>query len=406
MEWCLAMTKTADLPPLRQSVYEDMACPHLYSAKHVQGIDQAASPEAARGIEVHETFAEYITHLVKQRLPKDLEFFEKLMKNVSADAREVLERFEHHHEFDPERIVGTEVEIALDENLEPLDMGDTSAYRNPTTDTARVAYLGRLDLVQLHSSTEAEIDDWKSYYQIPETADSTFQSKFYPLLLFCLNPRLRKVSFILEFVRYGVSRRVEYTRRDVPQLRELAQQARRRQRQMHTLALRSGSEMQASSGRHCTWCPLLLKGCPLESRNPYAIRAPEELLKHLLWLRQADQKITEVLKDWVGEHGSLRYRDGNEVEYEAGFSLAAKTQYPCAETAAIVLHWINSHPEDQAMAENLTISGLSALLRAKKRQPLAQQLAAIARTRLETRFRLCRKSNGQGVQEFASPDAD
>jgi hypothetical protein len=52
-----------------------------------------------------------------------------------------------------------------------------------------------------HSLTEAEIEDWKSYYQIIDV--DTFQSKFYPLLLMSLNPSLEKVKFVLEFVRYG-----------------------------------------------------------------------------------------------------------------------------------------------------------------------------------------------------------
>jgi hypothetical protein len=56
----------------------------------------------------------------------------------------------------------------------------------------------------LHSLTGAEIEDWKSYYQIIDA--ETFQSKFYPLLLMCLNPSLERVKCVLEFVRHGVSR--------------------------------------------------------------------------------------------------------------------------------------------------------------------------------------------------------
>ena len=86
-------------------------------------------------------------------------------------------------------------------------------------------------LVPLHSLTEAEIDDWKIYYQIIDA--ETFQSKLYPLLLMCLNPSLERVKFVLEFVRYGVSRSVEYTRRDLSWLKELAQRERTRQRKLH-----------------------------------------------------------------------------------------------------------------------------------------------------------------------------
>lgn len=78
--------------------------------------------------------------------------------------------------------------------------------------------------------TEAEIDDWKSYYQV--THADTFRSKFYPLLLMCLNPSLERVKFVLEFVRYAASRSVEYTGKDLPCLKELAQRERTCQRQL------------------------------------------------------------------------------------------------------------------------------------------------------------------------------
>ena len=49
------------------------------------------------------------------------------------------------------------------------------------------------------SNTEAEIEDWKSYYQIIDA--DTFQPKFYPLLLMCLNPSLEQAKFVLEFAQ-------------------------------------------------------------------------------------------------------------------------------------------------------------------------------------------------------------
>ncbi len=61
------MTQNLQTPALRQSVYEDMACPHLYGAKHVAKIVTPGGPAASRGIEIHAVFATYISHLVKAR---------------------------------------------------------------------------------------------------------------------------------------------------------------------------------------------------------------------------------------------------------------------------------------------------------------------------------------------------
>ena len=178
--------------------------------------------------------------------------------------------------------MATELHIALDEDFQPIEEpGNTSHIAE---------YEGTLDLVMLHSLIEAEIDDWKSYYQVIDA--DTFQSKFYPLLLMCLNPSLEQVKFVLEFVRYGVSRCVEYTRRDLPWLKELAQTERARQRKLHELATVGDRELKASPGRHCTWCPLLLNGCPVAETNPYGQMTAEERLRFALWLQEAEKQNT------------------------------------------------------------------------------------------------------------------
>jgi PD-(D/E)XK nuclease superfamily len=224
-----------------------MACETLYVQKHVQCAKVADSEPAARGIEIHRVVAAYINHLVSTRHATDLEVFDSLMNGASIEAREVLARFRDNHIFDPEKILATELHIALDQDFHSV-VDSEDEWQTPE-------YEGTLDLVMLHSPTEAEIDDWKSYYQIIDA--DTFQSKFYPLLLMCLNPSLEKVKFVLEFVRYGASRCVEYTRKDLPCLKELAQRERIRQRKLHELAVSDESDLKVSPGRHCTWCPLL-----------------------------------------------------------------------------------------------------------------------------------------------------
>jgi hypothetical protein len=205
----LGSTHPRPTPPLSQSRRGDMACETLYVRKHVQCARVGESEPAARGIEIHQILATYINHLARTARTTDLEVFDALMRGVGPEAREVLEKFRDNHAFDPEKILATELHIALDENFVPIE---------PPCDDGQMAdYEGTLDLVMLHSLTGAEIDDWKSYYHVIEA--DTFQSKFYPLLLMCLNPSLERVKFVLEFVRYGVSRCVEYTRTDIPWLK-------------------------------------------------------------------------------------------------------------------------------------------------------------------------------------------
>ena len=383
---CLAAFQQLGVPPLSQSRQGDMACETLYVFKHVRHEKIPDSEPAARGIEIHRILATYIDHLVQVRRALDLEVFDQLMREASGEAREVLERFRDNHEFDAEKILATELYIALDENFLPI--GDSwSDEGNPNTTTTVVpAYEGTLDLVILHSLTTAEIEDWKSYYQV--IAADTFQSKFYPMLLMSLNPSLERVKFNLEFVRYGVSRCVEYTRADLPWLRELAQRERARQRERHK---RNGNRMaKASPGRHCTWCPLLLNRCPVAKTNPYRRMTPERRLRFALWLQQAERHNTIVLKDLVTERGPIRYRDENQNEYVAAFEAVEKKAYPYHKVASALAQWVETHPEDKELMEGLTASGLSSRLKAKKRRALAQELAALANIRVETELRIGR----------------
>jgi hypothetical protein len=381
-------TSPQAVPPLSQSRHGDMACETLYVRKHVQGGRVAESGPATRGIEIHRTLATYINHLVRTRRATDLEAFDSLMRNVGAEASEVLERFRENHLFDPERILATELHIALDEDFLPIERrGDKRQVP---------AYEGTLDLVMLNSITEAEIDDWKSYYQVIDA--DTFQSKFYSLLLMCLNPSLQRVKFVLEFVRYGVSRAVEYTRTDLPWLKELAQRERARQKQLHERSL-DPQDLKASTGRHCTWCPLLLRGCPVADTNPYGHMSAEERLRFALWLQEAEKHNTRVLKDLMVERGPIRYRDENQTEYVAGFVPTEKKFFPYGGAASILDEWFKAHPDERALQDKLTVSGLSAALKAEKRAELMQKLSTVVDVRVETELRIGRAGrNGSKEQ--------
>lgn len=371
------------IPPLSQSRHGDMACQSLYVYKHVHCTTLAESEPAARGIEIHQILATYINHLVRARRGTDLEFLDTLMKGAGAEAREVLERFRDNHAFDPEKVLATELHIALDKDFLPIDASDGNRK------TAE--YEGTLDLVMVHSLTEAEIDDWKSYYQIIDA--DTFQSKFYPLLLMCLNPSLERVKFVLEFVRYGASRSVEYTQKDLPWLKELAQRERARQKRLHQSACGRKRDLKASPGKHCTWCPLLLNGCPVADANPYGRMTAEKRLRFALWLQEAEKQNTKVLKNLMVKRGPIRYHDGNQSEYVAEFVPVEKRFYPYRDAITVLDEWFTTHPEETNLRDKLTISGMSQALKAEKREELARKLTEVVDVRVDTELRIGRAAN-------------
>ncbi len=388
---CLTSDNLDPIPPLSQSRYSDMGCETLYVRKHVQCARVAESEPAARGIEIHQILSSYINHLVRARRATDLEVFDALTRGAGAEAREVLEKFRDNHAFDPEKILATELHIALDENFLPIE--------HPCDEGKIADYEGTLDLVMLHSLTEAEIDDWKSYYQVIDA--DTFQSKFYPLLLMCLNPSLERVKFVLEFVRYGVSRCVEYTRADLAWLKELAHLERARQIKLHELVSFGDQDLRASPGKHCTWCPLLLSGCPMAETNPYGQMTAEQRLRFALWLQEAEKQNTRVLKDFMVERGPIHYRDENQGEYVADFVPAEKKFYRYRHAVSILDEWFRTHPDERGLRDKLTVSGLSSPLKAQKRQVLADELATVAEVRIDTELKigLVSKDESKGMEQ-------
>src|SRR5260370_34663244 len=118
---CLAAFQQLGVPPLSQSRYGDMACQTLYVHKHVLRGPTIESRPAARGIEIHGILADYINHLVRTKRATDLQVFDALMIGASTAAQELLEKFRDNHAFDPEKILATEIHIALDEDLFPVE---------------------------------------------------------------------------------------------------------------------------------------------------------------------------------------------------------------------------------------------------------------------------------------------
>jgi len=371
-------------PPLSQSRQGDMACERLYAEKHIWATKHAQSGAASRGIEVHQLLSTYINHLVSSKRSSDLGMFDSLMRCVSMEAQTALARFRDSHSFDPEKIVATELHIELDEDFRPIE-GVFNGDFKP-------AYEGTLDLVVLDSFTDAEIDDWKSYYQVIDA--DTFQSKLYPLLLMCLNPSIERVKFVLEFIRYGASRIVEYTRDDVPQLKELANRERRRQTKLHQMySRRRRGDPNPSPGRQCTWCPLVLGGCPMAQTNPYSQMTAEERLRFAIWLQEAEKQNTRVLKDIMVEQSPIGYRDENENEYIADFIQIDKKSYPYVASIPILNDWFAKHPEEGVLRDKLTISGLSSAVKAQKRSDLAQKLRDVLVVHIETELRIGRAAD-------------
>ena len=67
----------------------------------------------------------------------------------------------------------------------------------------------------------------------------------------------------------------------------------------------------------------------------------------------------------TGDAGLVRYRDENESEYIAGFFPTEKRFYPYQDSVSILDEWFTAHPDERALRQKLTISGLSSAIKAE-----------------------------------------
>lgn len=97
-----------------------------------------------------------------------------------------------------------------------------------------------------------------------------------------------------------------------------------------------------------------------------------------------------VLKELIAEHGPIHYRDGKQSEYLADFVPLEKKFYPYRDAVVILNGWFITRPEERALRDKLTISGLSSAIQAEKRAELARMLAGILDVHVETELRIGR----------------
>lgn len=420
----LGRSVAADLPPLTQSKQVKMACPHLYAEVEVRKIPMAPSPYALRGIEIHEAIEQYLHHLVATKQPSDYEYFDKMLgeSTVGSDAYNVLGGMRESLIIDPERVLAIEPYLALDRNLDPVEVDPLAPshylQQNPP---AGVEYAGIPDVLLAPSSYEVDCWDWKSFFAIVEP--DTFQSEFYPLLVFQHFPAVEIVRFHLQFVRYGASRMVEYTRAgDLERLKELARKERRRQKAIHGATLLhdeaiaeggrlshdplidiTAADLEPMPGPHCVYCPKLVPStravaqdrgwdamdvCPIAKVNPYTELEPMDRLRFAVWTMYAVRENARLLREFVKVGGPIEVRDSNGAKHLAGYEIEERKKYPLFEVAKLIEKWEEQTGDKIGSKLCVGSTELNPLLDTKKRAGLRDEVEAVAYIKTGSKWKI------------------
>lgn len=409
------------IPPLRQSTYETMSCPHSYGLIHIQGLKPPDSLASSRGTEVHSILAAYVTHCAQRRVPADYGYLDALCSSVGEEAAQILETCRESFTVDWQNFFVAETTFALDVDFDPTRPVDV-----PEKDQLFVvcgiddpnpnppAYSGTLDTIYLMPGNKvARIIDYKSH---PRPFDpTTFQAKLYSLALFIHMPELQEIEFVLRFVRYpNVQKPIKFFRSDVPGLMEDMRRVRARQFEYHAIADRiEDYDLQAIPGTHCTYCPAITDfSCPVAKLNPMLNLSPNERLAYRLWHDVANRANNQAMQQYVDGTGmSIEALDANGKSYTFGPVQRESTTYPLfvqnpdgSFTMPIpdeLINWSLTEPKDMVPRKgsrpwlcNLTIGAtkLKSYLKTNKREIVHNAIRDLAVTETKIQLKVTRDS--------------
>ena len=395
------------VPPLTQTLSNEMACEYGYKLVEIDGLKTPSTPASARGTDIHEVLAPYAMHCAQKHVPADFMFLDSLTSSLGEEAASILESCRDNLTIDWQNLFACEILCGLDRDFQPtyaLDHDGKAQPINPVwgldANGTEPAYCGTLDVIYLMPGGKvARIVDWKSHPR-PFDAD-TIQGKMYSLFLFMHLPELTEVEFGLRFVRYAnITKTHKYFRSDVPQMMEDVRRTRNRQLEIHA-KVDEGGELRCHGGAHCTYCPCALDPigipCPNGNLNPM-FKSPAEMLNWMLSTEVQLRSVKDALKQFVdGTQEPVVTIDANGKAYTYGRKEKEKVTYPLFEGSLeegfnmpildALLDWVRANPKDlvprkgsKPWFNNLQIGAtkLNSYLKAGKREILHNKIRDLA----------------------------
>lgn len=442
------------VPPLRQSSYSTMGCPHSYGLTVIEGLKPPNTTASARGTDIHSVLSNYVIHCAQKRVPADFAFLDSLCDSVTDEVKGILESCRENITVDWQNLFGSEISMGLDKDFQPTYSMDHDNKPVPIDQIWGIdsiwgsgeeawgnsgkapAYCGILDTIYLMpGGTVASIRDFKSHPR-PFPADS-FQGKLYSLMLFMHIPELKEVEFALHFVRYANKITTQkYFRSDVPQMMDDVRRERNRQLGYHEMYEQDGLQaLPTFASGACTYCPCVLDPvhipCPIAKLNPMTNLSPADRLNWRLVHDVMNRTNNQAMQQYVDGSGQeIHSQDANGKLYSFGPVEKEKTTYPLfvddgsgGFTLPIVdalLDWQHANPDDlvprkgsKPWFSNLRIGStqLKQYLKAGKREIIHNAIKDLATVETKVELRITRDAEvddamGEEYREFDGENFD
>ena len=368
-------------------------CPLGFKAKYIDKVPETRHYLTLLGGFFASWSKRYIDHLVESRQASDLargvalleeawksrgehKEFRLLSESVRFEARELVDGFLGSHTFEPARVLGTELDVALRE-----DWTVTEWFAKDTF------FRAKLDLATLPASDNGKIvgiTDYKTGFAIwsEEETKNSPQLRRYAVAMSSFMPDTDRFDVTLDFVRNGVVRGPYQFEPEVA-VEEKASIVAISDR--IEAALKSG-KWEPTPGAGCHYCPIFEK-CPKRTEAlPFrGVQSDEEAVaatQRLIMVETEAGAIKKVLKPWTAEHGVVVT---NGMQFGA-----SKTERVSYDTVAL-MKWAVEHgldPFPVLKQDNEAIEKAVKKLDTEAREKAQAALAALAQVKAHTEFRL------------------
>lgn len=294
---------------IRQSTLNDAKCLFRFHESHILGHREPDSDAAGRGTQVHALAKRYVDYLVASRQEVDWGYADELLAehDWDTDAAQIFKYWTRGRSFEPQSIFATEYKVRLGWDLRPCLPEDA-------------VFSADMDMVEMVGD-HATIHDWKTNWAAFEP--HTAQAIIYPWMMFHLMPHLNRITFSLEFMRWGIVRSRDFRRDHLEQMDWYV-----KNQVSRLLSAYHANEWPAAVNSTCVYCRL---ECPLVkaglSRQMVGqVQTPEQaqsMAQQLYALTKTAKQLQAILRAYASEAGPFEI--GNDITL--GFTKREKKVY-------------------------------------------------------------------------------
>jgi len=259
----------------------------------------------------HKIIDAYDKNLIANHLTSDFELFRQIFEQEWENRQYIPESeyddlnlfmtaFVEAHSLDLDHILGTEMKMAFDWGLNPVEYHSEAAWLRMILDNA--LYYPERGL--------AVATDYKTGRFMPSEGKQkkNLQTTVYPLGLFLANPHIDRVTMVFHYIRYNWKQTFEFSRED---LKGLDDKLKGFTERMLQIMNNPKAEFPAIRGENCGICRL---DCPLILMGVKPIQTKEYATQVAMQIEALKQKA----KSLDGELKNYTQATGEEIETALG----------------------------------------------------------------------------------------